>query len=121
MEITRDNPDAALENFWHSRADEEIAAESREFTASLVRGATENLKNIDEQIARHATNWQLERMAVVDKNVMRISCFELLFRPDIPAKVSINEAVELAKKYSCPEAGKFVNAILDKIKQDKEK
>ena len=62
-----------------------------------------------------------ERMAFVDRNIMRLGCFELFFREDIPPKVAINEAVELAKKYSGLESGKFVNAILDKIKIEKEK
>jgi transcription antitermination factor NusB len=68
-----------------------------------------------------AANWQLERMAVVDRNIMRLGAFELLYRDDIPPKVSINEAVELAKKFSGLESGKFVNAILDKIKLEKKK
>jgi len=58
-------------------------------------------------------------MAIVDRNILRLSCYELVFRQDIPPKVSINEAVELAKKYSVPEAGKFVNGILDKINPEK--
>jgi transcription antitermination factor NusB len=79
----------------------------------------DNMKAIDEKISGFAENWQLKRMAVVDRNILRMSGYELLFRDDIPPKVAINEAVELAKKYSGPEAGKFVNAILDKIKSEK--
>ena len=121
MDITHDVCSSALDSFWQSHADEEILEELKDFTAELVQGVTENLKLIDQKISQYATNWQLERMAVVDRNILRMSCFELLFRQDIPPKVSINEAVELAKKYSDPEAGKFVNAILDKIKLEKEK
>lgn len=121
MDITRDTYDIALSNFWQSQGQEAPLEDLKNFAVELVRGVTQNLKLIDEKISQYATNWQLERMAVVDRNIMRIGCFELLFRDDIPPKVSINEAVELAKKYSDPEAGKFVNAILDKIKTEKDK
>jgi transcription antitermination factor NusB len=121
MDITHDKADLSLDNFWQAQSEEGIEEELKKFTCELVRGAADNQKIIDEKISRYAANWQLERMAVVDRNILRISCFELLFRDDIPPKVSINEAVELAKKYSGVEAGKFVNAILDKIKQEKNK
>lgn len=118
MDITRDGSNAALENFWQAHTDEEIAQELKDFTSELVKGVTDNIEVIDKKISHYAANWKLERMAVVDRNVLRMSCFELLFREDIPPKVSINEAVDLAKKYSGLEAGKFVNAILDKIKSE---
>jgi transcription antitermination factor NusB len=120
LDITGDNCQAALDNFWKAPEQESIAQEIRHFTFELVEGVIRQLGVIDPKISQYATNWQLERMAVVDRNILRLSCFELLFRPDIPPKVSINEAVDLAKKYSGPEAGKFVNAILDKIKAEKE-
>lgn len=121
MDITHEACDAVLDNFWQSQADEQAIADLKDFTTELAQGVTQNLKVIDAKISQYATNWQLERMAVVDRNILRLSCFELLFRADIPPKVSINEAVELAKKYSDAEAGKFVNAILDKIKLEKYK
>ncbi len=73
---------------------------------------------LDPKIAQYATNWQMERMAVIDRNILRMGSFELIHRDEIPPKVTINEPVELAKKYSGAESGKFVNAILDKIKQE---
>lgn len=121
IDITHDSPEAALENFWQTNKDEHIDDEMKEFSAQLVSGVSQNLKAIDEKVSQFATNWQLERMAVVDRNVLRLGAFELLFRMDIPPKVTINEAVELAKKYSGVESGKFVNAILDKIKIEKGK
>ncbi|MCK9604013.1 MAG: transcription antitermination factor NusB [Candidatus Omnitrophica bacterium] len=121
IDITHDTCDIALENFWAAYIQEHINEELKSFASELVKGTTANLKTIDVKIAQYATNWQLERMAVIDRNILRMGCFELLFREDIPPKVSINEAVELAKKYSGIEAGKFVNAILDKIKQEKNK
>jgi len=121
IDITNDTPDKALDNFWSNHKDEEITADLKDFAAVLVKGAVGNMEAIDKKIAQYAENWQLKRMAVVDRNVMRIGCFELLYCDDIPPKVSINEAVELAKKFSGAEAGKFVNAILDKVKIEKEK
>jgi N utilization substance protein B len=121
IDITHDNYDASLGNFWQAHIEEETAEEVKSFTGEVVKGTIENLEAIDKAISSHATNWQLKRMAVVDRNILRLGCYELLFRDDIPPKVSINEAVELAKKYSGLEAGKFVNAILDKIKLEKNK
>jgi len=118
IDITHDAYEIALNNFWQAQGDE-INQELKDFSSGLVKGVAENLKTIDAKLVQYATNWQLERMAVVDRNILRMSCFELIFREDIPPKVSINEAVELAKKYSGIEAGKFVNAILDKIKLEK--
>ena len=120
MDITHDAYEAVLNNFWQAQGDE-INEELKSFSSELVKGVAENLKIIDAKIVQYATNWQLERMAVVDRNILRMSCFEIIFRDDIPPKVSINEAVDLAKKYSGIEAGKFVNAILDKIKLEKDK
>jgi transcription antitermination factor NusB len=121
IDITRDNCDVALTNFWDTHSEENILEETKGFATEIVKGVAINLKVIDANISRHATNWQLERMAVVDRNILRLSCFEIMFRMDIPPKVSINEAVELAKRYSGPETGKFVNAILDKIKLENDK
>lgn len=121
MDITHSDYDKSLENFWQSLEEENIDTDLKDFSSVLVKGVAENLKIIDEKISQYAANWKLERMAVVDRNILRMSCFELLFREDIPPKVSINEAVELAKKYSGIDAGKFVNAILDKIKIEKNK
>lgn len=121
IDITGDAAGEALANFWQAYSPEEISGEVRDFTEQLTKGARENLKLIDDKITHYATNWQLKRMAVVDRNILRMGAYELLFCGDIPPKVAINEAVELAKKYSGIEAGKFVNAILDKIKSEKEK
>jgi transcription antitermination factor NusB len=121
LDITRDTPEAALENFWSARSQEVIEVELKEFTSKLVKGVASYIDEIDKKISKYAANWQLKRMAVVDRNIMRMGCFEILYCEDIPPKVSINEAVDLAKKFSGIEAGKFVNAILDKVKIEKEK
>ena len=119
IDITRDDFQVSLANFWQDAEHEAAEEEVKDFTGQLVKGVADHLKAIDEKISQHAANWQLERMAVIDRNILRMGCYELIFREDIPPKVSINEAVELAKKYPGPEAGKFVNAILDKIKPEK--
>ncbi len=112
-ELTRREIHAAAENFWSGfeSVDENIQV----FTDRLTLGIEKNLEEIDNKISEHATNWQLKRMAVIDRNVLRIGVFELLHTTDIPPKVTINEAVELAKKYGDLESSKFVNGILDKI------
>lgn len=104
-----------LDNFWQE-PDNDPGGDVKSFTGDLVKGVSENLKAIDAKIAEYAANWQLKRMAVVDRNILRLGCYELMFRSDIPPKVSINEGVELAKKYSGLDSSKFVNGILDKIK-----
>lgn len=120
VDITKDNYTDCLNNFWLN-LDEPIEDQVKDFTAELVKGAITNLDTIDKKIAEYATNWQIRRMAVIDRNILRLSGYELIFRQDIPPKVSINEAVELAKKYSGPQAGKFVNGVLDKIKAQEHK
>lgn len=86
-----------------------------EFCKRLVFGVHEHLKDIDDKIGQYATNWQLKRMAIIDRNILRLGVFELQYTTDIPPKVTINEAVELAKKYGDLDSSKFVNGILDNI------
>lgn len=112
-EMTRRPIEVAAGQFWQEMdaVDETIRA----FAQRLSLGVESRLKNIDEKISQYAANWQLKRMAVIDRNILRIGVYELLYADDIPPKVTINEAVELAKKYGDLESGKFVNGILDKI------
>ncbi|MFA5146342.1 MAG: transcription antitermination factor NusB [Candidatus Omnitrophota bacterium] len=113
IDITKDAPDKCIEMFWKNN--EEVEAAVREFTDALVLGVTKNRKVIDKVLSDYATNWQLERMAVIDRNILRFATYELLFSSEIPPKVSINEAIDIAKKYGDKDSGKFVNGILDKI------
>jgi len=85
------------------------------FAMSLINGCRSHIKEIDEKISSVTEHWELRRMAIIDKNILRLGVYELLHRNDIPPKVSINEAIELAKKYSTKNSGTFVNGILDKI------
>lgn len=89
--------------------------EAREFSSQLAKGVTDNLAELNSIIKKYARNWELSRMAVIDRNILRMATFELLFLGDIPPKVSINEAVELAKKFGDVDSPRFVNGILDKI------
>ncbi|MCB9772074.1 MAG: transcription antitermination factor NusB [Candidatus Omnitrophica bacterium] len=120
-DATARSVDATIEDFWSSDlvSDEddpfEIDSEIKEFATRLVYGVSLEIESIDAKISSYATNWQLKRMAIIDRNILRMSCFEFFYCPDIPPKVSINEAVELAKKYGDLESSKFVNGILDKI------
>jgi len=111
-DITKEDPFPALRDFWQGHR---ATRPMKEFTTQMVQGTLKNLTQIDSILSRYAQNWQLKRMAVIDRNILRLGCFELLFLEDIPPKVSINEAVELAKKYGDVESSKFVNGILDKI------
>lgn len=91
-------------------------AATRLFAEPLIKGVLEHRDAIDERIKTHAKNWDFNRIAVVDRNIMRLAIFEMLHRDDIPPVVSINEAVDIAKKFSTEDSGKFVNGILDKIR-----
>ena len=112
-ELTRREIHVASQNFWSEF--KSIDKNVRAFADRLTCGIEENIQAIDERISKYATNWQLKRMAVIDRNILRIGVFELLYVEDVPHKVAINEAVELAKKYGDMESSKFVNGILDKI------
>lgn len=118
IDITGDPHTAILATFWHL-IEEDASDEVKQFAAELVETVMEHRDDIDKKISEYATNWELDRMAVVDRNVLRLGGCELLYRTDIPPKVSINEAVELAKKFSGIQAGKFINGILDKIKSER--
>ena len=118
IDITHDEHTQIFATFWHL-IEEDVSDEVKKFAAELVELVVAHREDIDKKIAQYATNWELDRMAVVDRNVLRLGGCELLYRDDIPPKVSINEAVELAKKFSGIQAGKFVNGILDKIKSER--
>jgi|ERR1043166_7354378 N utilization substance protein B len=131
--------EAALAHFWNAQRSAAIAEEEagatwgektelppptaaetsvRLFAEPLIRGALEHRLEIDEKIKHYARNWELHRMAVVDRNILRLALFEMLYRDDIPPVVSINEAVDIAKKFSTEDSGKFVNGILDKARSE---
>ena len=90
-----------------------------QFARQLVEGTQENLADIDAALNRAAQNWQLSRMAIVDRNILRMAVYEMLHLEEVPAKVSINEAIELGKRYSTAQSGSFINGILDRIRREK--
>ncbi|MBI4609449.1 MAG: transcription antitermination factor NusB [Candidatus Rokubacteria bacterium] len=109
------DPDLHLPEFWTRHA---VDDEVRVFTETLVRGAKLHQPKIDELIRQYADNWDLERMAVVDRNILREGIFELLWLAEIPPKVAINEALEVAKKFSTGESTRFINGILDRVRKE---
>ena len=113
FDITKRPMEAVVQSYWQAEEtkDQEIIA----YANLLAQGISAHVQEIDQKISDYATNWQIKRMAIIDRNVMRIGLYELQHTKDIPPKVAINEAVELAKKYGDLESSKFVNGILDKI------
>jgi transcription antitermination protein NusB len=93
----------------------EIPESSKVFAQELVDETIAHMDEIDKTISSFAQDWAIKRMANVDRNVMRLATYEILFRPDIPGRVSLNEAIELAKRFGGEESAKFVNGILDRI------
>lgn len=107
--------------FTYFRDDAESAVlddEARAFAEELVRGVVSRRDAIDQAISRAALNWRIERMARVDRNVLRLATYELTAMANIPARVTLNEAIELAKRYGTAESASFVNGILDKVAQN---
>ena len=119
-----DVSNAAVEDqirvYWSNLNDAELDDANREFATNLVRGTRARLKAIDEKIASRAENWRISRMAVVDRNVLRLAVYEFLYEKT-PRTVIINEALEVARRFSTYEATQFINGILDAIKHDLEK
>lgn len=102
--------------FWQTQW--ETAEPTRKFAEELIRGTIEHQPVIDEKIQKYTEHWELQRIAAVDRNILRLAIYEMLFRDDIPPVVSINEAVDIAKKFSTRESGAFVNGILDRLRAD---
>ena len=115
FDVGKQSKDEILCTFWQMN---EQPQKVRDFAAQLFEGAVQRLKEIDRIIQLHAKNWRLGRMAVVDRNILRISVFEFLSDSRTPETVVINEALEIAKKYSTHESAQFVNGILDSIKNE---
>ncbi|MDI6775472.1 MAG: transcription antitermination factor NusB [Verrucomicrobiota bacterium] len=107
--------DAVFHHFWTERAPDDRA---RRFVEEIVRGVRETLDRLDETLRRYAEHWDVGRMGVVERNMMRMAMYEMLYRDDIPPVVSINEAVDIAKYFGSDESGKFVNGILDRARKD---
>lgn len=116
-DMAHDERDALIENYWKDLGDDAIDDKTREFANSIVRGTLKNLSSIDDRIRSRAEHWRIERMAIVDRNVLRLAVYEFLHQ-DTPHTVIINEGLELARRFSSYEATQFINGVLDAIKLD---
>jgi len=105
-------PGLRLDVFWEKN---EATEETKAFAERLVAGVLEKKTELDALIGRYATNWKISRMPIVDRNILRAGVYELLWMDDVPAKVTVNEAIELAKSFGDDDASKFVNGILDQV------
>jgi len=105
----------SIEAFWQLRP---ATKRVREFGSRLVEGVLGEIEPINERICKAASNYQLHRIAAVDRNILRVAIYEMLFCPEVPPVVSINEAIEIAKRFGSEESGRFVNGVLDRIRAE---
>lgn len=138
MDVTEQHPDWVLNRFFQGLVDDDLdppapyerfegaeegfrlspAPEARRYAEDLVRGVWAEKPTLDARLQEVSRNWRVPRMALVDRNVLRLGAFELLHRTDVPRKVAINEAIELAKRYGAAEAKAFVNGVLDRLQRE---
>jgi len=117
-DITHDDIDQVIASFFQNQPEE--SADVADFARRLVMGTVEHVERIDELIRRHAEHWRLDRMATVDRNLLRLAVYEFLHSKDIPKTVVINEAIEIARRFSSQESPQFINGVLDSIKKQLE-
>ena len=110
------SPEQAIELFW--RTFEDADPEGKPYADAIVRGVADNLDGIDKKVTAASQNWRLERMSRVDRNLLRLGTWELMFRTDVPRAVILDEAVELAKSFGTDESSGFVNGVLDRIAEN---
>jgi N utilization substance protein B len=116
-DITHDPIEAIAASFWENHEEQPAVIE---FARRLVTQTAEHVEKIDRVIQSHAEHWRLDRMAVVDRNILRLATQELLFDTETPGTVVINEAIEIARRFSAQESPQFINGILDSIKRERE-
>lgn len=118
-DLARTDSDQLTTSYWDELGDESLDEKTRSFAVDIVVGTLKNLQAIDDRIKTRAEHWRIERMAIVDRNVLRLAVYEFLFK-DTPHTVVINEALEITRRFSTYEATQFINGILDGIKMDLE-
>jgi transcription antitermination protein NusB len=116
-DISEARADELVRSYWDELSDEETEQAAREFATRLATGTLAHLAELDERIRSRAEHWRISRMAVVDRNILRLAVYEFLHEPT-PRTVAINEALEIARRFSTYEATQFINGILDAIKRD---
>ena len=116
-DVSQTEPDDLVRAYWAELGDAEIDESARDFATRLVRGALSHTTELDERIRQRAEHWRISRMAIVDRNILRLAVYEFLHEPT-PRTVAINEALEIARRFSTYEATQFINGILDAIKRD---
>ncbi len=116
-DVGKQTPDQVRQSFWKAREEDDV--DTRGFTEDLFRVATVREEEIDGLIEKHSANWRIARMPAVDRNVLRIAVAELLGFPGTPVPIVINEALEVAKRYSSPESLQFLNGVLDAISRSR--
>ena len=104
-----------LNLFWNNF---EVLKGARNFSERIIRGIEQHQEDLDRIIEQYSSNWKIDRMAHVDRNILRIAVYELLYCDDIPPKVAINEAIDIGKKYGSEDSGAFINGVLDKVKSE---
>jgi N utilization substance protein B len=118
-DIARPRIDELASTYWEAFG-EEMSDVPRDFSNNIALGAISHIDEIDDLIKKRAENWRIKRMAVVDRNILRLAIYEFLYETDTPKTVIINEALEIARRFSTFEATQFINGILDAIKRDLE-
>ena len=115
MDVGKHAPREILNTFWDMNQQPDKV---RQFANELFQGSIAQLREIDHIIQQHTKNWRLSRMAAVDRNILRLAVYELLWTDDVPPKVAINEAIEIAKKFGTKESSRFINGVLDRIHKE---
>lgn len=116
-DVAEMDADAVVRTYWAELGEADLDETAREFSSRLAAGTLANLEMLDERIRSRAEHWRISRMAVVDRNILRLAVYEFLYEPT-PRTVAINEALEIARRFSTYEATQFINGILDAIKRD---
>ena len=115
LDVTKQDPSQVLAQFQQHFVPHEV---KDEFLVRLVLGVLDHSQEIDRLIERFSENWRLDRMSIIDRNILRMATFELIYCEDIPPKVALNEAIDLGKKYGSEDSGSFINGILDRIQKE---
>ena len=116
-DVAETPPDEVVRTYWAELGDTDLEEPARDFATRLAAGTLAQLQTLDERIRSRAEHWRIARMAVVDRNILRLVVYEFLYEPT-PRTVAINEALEIARRFSTYEATQFINGILDAIKRD---